>query len=383
MIKFVVQFPTGYPDSSPKSHFMRIVVLFAALLTGVMCSAQPLLILKKQRPPLLDVSTYRQVAVGDIVGPSGIKNEQSLDFTDALTSRLFNTKTLEVIDRATLDNIFGSQKRKDLQVLDEQAKQILNKKLGNAIFISGRLQSPRLEQKLIYTDQSVVINGCNRTYYYEVKGDVTVQLKILDLKTGRMIYSDAVTVPVSKQTKEDCNVPQKLDIDAITRNAIKDLSDEVAKLVVPYDFTLTLQFSDPGTFKSTFKQLKDAVSLLQLNNNDAGLTILKGYTESKDIKDKLKPNAWFNYGLGLLYTGKNVEAKSAFNQCAVLNTEYAKYVAEFIRLIDDEETVAKKMEKMKAERDKMQQEEIAETDKETEKAPLPKPAAKAKTKSKN
>lgn len=362
---------------------MRIVILFAALLTGAMCSAQPSLVLKKQRLPLLDVSIYRQVAVGDIVGPSGIKNEQSLDFTDALTSRLFNAKTLEVIDRATLDDIFGSQKRKDLQVLDEQAKQILNKKLSNAIFISGRLQSPRLEQKLIYTDQSVVINGCNRTYYYEVKGNVTVQIKILDLKTGRMIYSDAATIPVSKQTKEDCNVPQKLDIDAITRNAIKDLSDEVAKLVVPYDFTLTLQFSDPGTFKSNFKQLKDAVNLLQLNNNDAGLAILKSYTESKDIKDKLKPNAWFNYGLGLIYTGKNAEAKAAFNQCAVLNTEYAKYVAEFIRLIDDEETVAKKMEKMKAERDKMQQEEIAESNKVADKAPALKPSAKAKTKSKN
>lgn len=362
---------------------MRISLLFAALLSGVLCTAQTTLILKKQRPPQLDVSTYRQVAVGDIVGPSGIKNEQSLDFTDALTSKLFNAKTLEVIDRATLDNIFGSQKRKDLQVLDEQAKQLLNKKLGNAIFISGRLQSQKLEQKLIYVDQSVVINGCNRTYYYEAKGNVTIQLKILDLKTGRMIYSDAVTVPVSKQTKEDCQVPEKLDLDAITRDAIMDLSSEAARLIVPYDFTLTLQFSDPGTFKSNFKQLKDAIKLLQLNNYDAGLSILKGYTESNDIKDKLKPNAWFNYGLGLYYVGKNIEAKTAFNQCAVANADYAKYVAEYLKLIDDEEAVGKKMDRMKTEREKIHQEDATETNNEENKSPAPKAAAKGKSKSKN
>lgn len=341
---------------------MRISLLFAALLSGVLCTAQTTLILKKQRPPQLDVSTYRQVAVGDIVGPSGTKNEQSLDFTDVLTSRLFNAKTLEVIDRATLDNLFGSQKYKDLQVLDEQAKQILNKKLGNAVFMSGRLQSQKLEQKLIYVDQSVVLNGCNRTYYYEAKGNVTIQLKILDLKTGRMIYSDAVTVPVAKQTKEECQVPEKLDLDAITRNAINDLSEQVARLIVPYEFTITLQFSDPGTFKSNFKQLKDAIKLLQLNNYDAGLAILKGYTESSDIKDKLKPNAWFNYGLGLYYAGKNAEAKTAFNQCAVANADYAKYVAEYLKLIDDEEAVAKKMERMKAEREKLQKENDQEAE---------------------
>src|SRR5262249_54293161 len=156
-----------------------------------------------------------------------------------------------------------------------------NKKLGNALLITGRLQSSNLEQKLIYQDQSVVVNGCSRTYYYEVKGNVSIQLKIFDLKNGKLIYNDAVIKPVDKTTKEDCSVPNKLEVGEITRQATKDLGEEIARLIVPYEAKTILEFSDPGLFKSPFKQLREAVGFLQNRNYEVGLNILKDYTEDK------------------------------------------------------------------------------------------------------
>ena len=321
----------------------KLVTLFF-LVQSILISAQPSLILKKLRPPELDVSNYKQLAVGDIVGPLGSKNEQSLDLTDALTAKLFNANTLEVIDRNALDILLGSQKNKDLQVIDEATKQLLNKKLSGAIIITGRIQSQTLQQNLIYADQSIVVNGCTRKYYYQIKGDITVQLKVLDLKTGKMVFSSPVIRPVDVKTKEECQVPNKLDLAAISRTTITDLSEEIAKLVVPYEVSTLLLFKDPGILKSPFKQLKEAVGYLQINNSEAGLAILKKYTESKEIKDRNKDDAWYNYGLGMVYAGKYAEAKSALQMSASINASNLSAVTALITLMDEEDQVARKME---------------------------------------
>lgn len=356
-----------------------LTLIFLAI--GHYCTmAQTSLTLASQRPPELDVSQYRQVAVGDIVGPLGTKTELSLDLTDALSARLFNAQTLEVVEKNILDQILDDQKFRDLQVIDEKTTRELNKKLGNALLITGRLQSDNVEQKLIYQDQSIIVNGCTRKYYYEVKGNVSIQLKIFDLKNGKLIYNDAVIKPVDKKTKEECTVPNKLDVGEITRQATKDLGEEIARLVVPYAVKTTLQFFDPGLFKSPFKKLKEAVNFLQNRNYDAGLSILKDYTEDKSLKDKHQAPALFNYGLALLYAGKYEESRKVMEQTANANATFRGNVRSVLPLIEIEEQAAQKMARFTAERQKTEQAALAEArkPKETEK-PAAKPATTSKT----
>lgn len=353
---------------------MKQLLLFVAVFSIASVYAQPSLILKKQRPPELDVSTYKQIAVGDIVGPVGSKTEQSLDLTDVLTAKLFNANTLEVIDRNALDNLMGTQRTRDLQLIDETTKQLLNKKLQNALLISGRIQSEKLKQNQVSVPQSIIINGCTHTYYWQIKGEVTIQLRILDVKTGRMLYTDAVSKPVNVQSKAECQLTNKFDIDDISRNAIKELSTEISKLVVPYEVSYRLQFSEPGLLKSPFKELEAAVSYLQINNTDAGLAILKDYTENKSVKDKNKDDAWYNYGLGLLYAGKYADSRKAFQMSASLKTKNLSSVAAFIKFMDDEEQVARKLEAQAIARKKL--EEMPE-EKVVADAPI-KPQTKAK-----
>ncbi len=359
---------------------MKHLLTTLLLITGSYVQAQPSLILTKQRPPELDVTPYTQIAVGDIVGPMGTKTEQSLDLTDALTAKLFNAKTLEVIDRNAMEDILGSQRRKDLEIIDDQTKQALSKKLKGALLITGRLQSQKLEQKLVYTEQA--LQGCAKKYYWQVKGDVTVQLRILDVKTGRMIFTNSVSRPVDVSTAQDCNANAiaKLDLDQISRNTIRELGDEIAKLVVPYEVKNLLLFKDPGLFKSPFKDLKTAISYLQLNNADAGITILKNYTESDKVKDKNKDDAWYNYGLGLLYTGQYADSRKALQMSASLQTSNLAYVTALMKFIDEEEQVARKLEAQNLERQKLLQ--AAERSPAPNEAAANKPATKTPPKSK-
>ena len=332
---------------------MKFCVLFLSLLLTAAVSGQAILTLVKQRPPELDVSLYKQVVVGKIVGASGAANEQSLDLTDALTSQLFSSKTLEVIDHGAVESILNNQRYSELQEIDEQSRKALNKRASNGIMITGRLQSPQVSQKLESSDNIVVVNGCRTSYWYEVKGDVTINLKIFDLKASRMIYDEAVSQPVSLKTKSECQVPNKVDIDAVAREAIKYLSVKIAKLVTPYQVATTLEFSDPGILKSPFDKLRVAVGYLRINTTDAGLTILKDYTESKQVKDKNKDDAWYNYGLGLLYAGKYSEARTAFQTATSLKTKNLSKVTEWMQLMEEDEQASRKMEAQAIARQKM------------------------------
>jgi hypothetical protein len=361
---------------------MKKIFTSIFLLQSILIFAQPSLLLKRQRPPELDMSPYKQLVVGDIVGPLGSKTEQSLDLTDALTAKLFNANSLEVIDRNALDVLLGSQKNRDLQVIDEATKQLLNKKLSNAIIISGRIQSQTLQQNLIYVDQSIVVNGCTRTYYYQIKGDVTIQLKVLDLRSGKLIFSNPVIKPVDLKTKEECKVPEKIDLAGVIRSTIADLSEEIAKLVVPYEKKNMLYFKEPGILKSPFRQLKEAVSYLQINNTDPGLAILKKYTESKEIKDKNNDDAWYNYGLGLLYAAKYPEAKNALQMSASISSSNVPAVSSLIAFMDEEDQVTRKMASQALARKAMEEREIEKRESDKLVAETKAPAEKAKAKPK-
>lgn len=340
---------------------MRLVALLA-LLPFYLLAQDPSIILTTQRPPELDVSSYRQVAVGQITGPYGEPTELSMDLMDALSTRLFAAKTLEVVDKEALDKILGEQRSKDLQVIDEATTRMLNRKLGNAILITGRMKSSPLEQKLIYSNQSVAVNGCATKYYYHVKGNVSVQLKIFDLRQGKLIYNEPVTIEVERQTKEDCVVPNKLDIPAITRQATKELGEEVAKMVVPYEVKTTLQFSSPGLFKPVFKRLREAIGLMQVNSNQSAIDILKEYTTSKEIKAKFTPAAYYNYSLALIYAGRYDEAKGALEKTMTGGNAYIKIVNDLTAFIEKEQQAAQSLARQTEQRQKMEQAALTKPD---------------------
>lgn len=352
---------------------MKIITLFLSLaVAGMLCAQEPYLVLTTKRPPELEVGSYRQIAVGDITGPLGTKTELSMDLADALSTRLFSAQTLELVEKATLDKLLGEQKYRDLQTIDETTVKQINQKLNSALMITGRMQSDNLEQKLYSSSQGIVINGCATTYYYEVKGSLGMQVKIFDLKTGKLIYNEPVTIPIDLRTKEECTTPAKMDVGEIRRQATRNLGEKIAQLVVPFDNRTTLKFFEPGFLKSPFKQLREAVLLLQNNKYDQALAILKSYTEAKEVKQKHKPQAYYNYALGLVYTGKYEDAQSALEKVLSGGAAYAPAVRELNIYIAAEQNAQRKLESMAADREKLDKEAVA-----SKPATNEKPAAKS------
>jgi hypothetical protein len=279
----------------------KILCLSATVLTLTSASGQSLKITKK-RNPVLDVSSYKQIAVGDIVGVNGIKNETSLDLTDALTSVLFNAKGLEVFDQNALRQILSSQKGSDLKVINESATQILSKNMGAALLLVGRQQT--ITYKVNSKDPSNPV----------CEFSVPVQVKLYEVKTGRMIHSDAVTMVFTTKSAFDCEHATQQSEKAFLKQTAKSMAEEISHLVIPYTEEHYYDFEMPmlSMLKNPFKKIDNAISYLYAGQKDKGLEVLKAYVNDPSFKANQRGMTHFNYGLGLYYCGNYEEAKSQF-----------------------------------------------------------------------
>lgn len=296
---------------------MKHAILCLILSCASIANAQLLLSIKKNRPPEMDFSSYKQLAIGDIVGPLGIKNESSLDLTDELTAKLFNSKTFEIIDRNALVNILATSKS-DIPIINETTTSSLNKKLNSAILLVGRLQN-----EVITQEQKSDNNGttpCGKDYWWEAKYELTMQMKIIDVKTGNLLYSKPVTFSRNIESVKSCTITKKFSREVLAEQSISKLAEEVIKVVIPYVETIDLYFEEPALaiLKNPLKKTETAITYLKSNQFEKGLEILKTYAEDKAMKDNTRAKAAFNYGLALYANNQYSEAKDQFNSAISL-----------------------------------------------------------------
>lgn len=325
---------------SPKKTFLTFFVLTS--FSSSLWSQSYAYVLSKSRPAQLHIEHYKQIAVGDIVGPTGSKTEKSMDFTDALTSKLFNSNKYEVVDRNALADLV---KQGENGIIDEKTIKELKKQLKSAMLITGRVQSGKVEQKL-YTKTDYTCTG-NETHYWQVTGEEVVQLKLLDVNTGKMFYSSPVTVPIQVRSTSTCEVKNKFDVVPIQSKAFEQLSEEVIKLLIPYNEQIGINFKSPGMVigKNPFKDLRQVVSFFEIGDFDKGNMVLKRMAEDNSLKKNQQAWAHYNYALGLYCAGRFEDAKAELKKAMELNT-YDFDLQEWYVKIEKEEAAQKGGERL-------------------------------------
>ncbi|MEA5259853.1 CsgG/HfaB family protein [Arcicella aquatica] len=302
-----------------------MIILFCILsLISFTATSQNMIKITKLRPAQLDLSAYQKIAIGDITGSTGAKTERAMDLADALTSELFNSKGFEIIDRNAINQILASQKGNNIQTINETTTSVLAKKINSAVLIVGRIQNDKIYKEEKTVRNIVVSDGCYNSYWWELQGDITVQLKIIDIKTGQMLFSNPVIKKINVETKKECN-PYKLgDLEPILRDGVKDLTREITKIFIPYGETITLFFETPFVvLKNPFKKLTTAIQSFESNNNALGLEILKAYAEDNSLKESFHAKAVYNYGVGLFIDGQYDFATEKINEAQKLGSPNA------------------------------------------------------------
>lgn len=319
-------------------HQLQLLILSVFAICPLIIFSQTYTLIK-QRPAQLDISSYKQIAIGDIVNALGATDEKSMDLSDEISSKLLNNKDYEVLDRNALNQILSSQ-RNGLKLIDEKTVGELSRKLNSALLISGRIQTEKLAQKQNSENMIIVVNGCNTQYHWVVTGDITAQIKIIDIKTGKMLFAGPVSKAIRVESTRTCAPTEKFDLNPIIKKGITDLATEVTKLVTPYkeEIDIVFQTSVITVFKDPFKRLKQVVAYFTVGDFNKGIQILKEYVDDNSLKNNLKSKAHFNYGLGLFCNKQYDEAKTEIKTAITLEPYNPAYQSWYER-IDKERTM--------------------------------------------
>jgi len=280
-------------------------------------------VLTKTRAPKVNVENYKQIAIGDIAGPSGSQTEESLNLSDELSSKLFNANVQEILDRNALEKMLASHSKFTLG--DEKTVAILKKKLNNAVLLTGRIQTKNISQEETSSKNIVVVNGCYYSYQWKAACEMTVQVKIVDVSTGKMLFNSPVTKKSSFQSKATCEHTQKIEPSYMASETLKDVAAEITKLLVPYKEDVNIPFLTGTLFKKPFKKIDQVIMNFRAGNFEDGLMILKAYAEDNSLKDKFKEQAYFNYALGLFCANQFAQAKTEMKKAISLSPDDFNY----------------------------------------------------------
>lgn len=287
---------------------MRICL--GCLLLAQAAQAQSLM-MKVTRKPVFDVSAYKQIGIGDIVGPTGLRNQTAMDLSDELTTLLTQKGSHEILDHSTLSQMARSKSALQEIQINENVLATLSKKMQSAVMIVGRIQSETVRQQQKSRTSSVSVNGCATSYWYETSGEFILQLRLLDVKTAKLIKAQAIKIPMNYEgTRVSCETPAQLDTEGILRKSVTKAAQEVANYMFPYEETYELTFEKP--LLSPFKDLKKAAAFYNTGSPNECLQILEAYANDTSLKDKYKPMAHQNYGLGLFATNQPAKARDEF-----------------------------------------------------------------------
>lgn len=298
------------------------LLLGALLLTATSALAQDFALnFTRTRPPAFDATKYKQVGTGDIVGPLGGATQSSLNVTDDLAVDLvkLQTPTCEVLDHNALNRLYGT-KSSTTPIINETTMASLAKKTQSAILLVGRIQNETVNQELKTASGA---QDCPTQYWYESFGDFTLQVKVFDIRTAKLLHAEVIKVPMTAKTERKCQKGGPLEETQLQRKAAEAAALQIAHMLFPYEEALRIELWHP-LLGNPFKNTRNAAALFNSGDHVGSLDILQGYTTDAAIKEKSRPWAFYNYGAGLYADGQFSLAKEQFLKAyGLLPTEIA------------------------------------------------------------
>lgn len=278
---------------------MKKAIFFSlSFLVALTCLAQQTITVTKLRPAEIDFRKYKRIAIGDFVNPYLNTTRHSMDFSEYITSRLLTNSHFSVIDKPEIERILVNQKSQELKTLNESTASLVGKKIGSALIVLGRIQADEFSQELVSKKVVMAVDNCNTKYWHKATGNYVVSIKVFDAATGELLIAKPIGSRVVKNSKEVyCGTPPVVDLDVVYTECINNVIDEFMSLLADHEETIKIEFESDVKFK----QLKNAVTLIQVDEKQEALEILKGYADDDLLKPNSKAKALYNYGMVLLY----------------------------------------------------------------------------------
>lgn len=320
-----------------------VVFLFEIYVCG--CASNRVTI-SMTRPPEVDMSRYKRIAVADFRGREGSGSLAAY----LLVSRIFESKAFDVVERQRMENILNEHSLNMSGAVDDSTAKQIGNILGVDALIFGEVATYEVEdqqgkekvKKEVWTGEyekdkdgndvyeKTLFGGKKKKKVYKEEfvdqpfvvrsGSVSVNFRVVDVSTGKII---AIKSNSSSYHDKASGVDEIGGLPAggeVLNNLMVKVVEKFVRQIAPYAVRVTREFEKKG------RRSEQGIKLAK-----AGL-----WDEAVDLfereRDASPSEAYVHYNLGIAYeaVGKLDLAEEAYKEATSIEPEarYLKALAE-------------------------------------------------------
>jgi len=258
--------------------------------------------------PRLTLNNITTIAIQEFEEAQGVRGQYAAELTDRITAAIATSSKFEVVDRTHLDALMKEKHLQYKGTVDERTAVELNKMLGAALYLTGRITRFALPTTHVTsTRYKDFLGNWHTKYQRRTNATLVATMEIIDVTTHKKYAPAQVDGSVEIVTEAEDGQPEELDKNRVLSVAYTKTVALLTRSILPWQETVALtvyQDEDKSyDLKMSFKQIEagqyqEAIQTLK--------TAIKANGGDNPIdKKKITPisKALHNLGIALMSAG--------------------------------------------------------------------------------
>ena len=305
------------------------LLLITVLLVG--CGAVTSVSVPVTRPAEVNLKDFDKLAVGEIKGRGSGTLEAMGDFARAVTGGETKKSGAERFTAELVEALHGSER---FDVLDiESLKMALSQNnlvmasltsggnekeikgiFGNIALISGRILRYDYDQELTHKDfkkkdKKTDKVTTTRTYYRDATATVSVSLRIVDLRTSKVLATKKFTKSEGRKKSKRGSRPDRIPSEPLFDACRAEIIRSFVRIVSSYTEHVYVSFETD----KEIPELDHGFRMVKLGDWDDARDIFQRVVETYSTSPVVH-KAYYNLGLSYMYTDRFDEARTALKK---------------------------------------------------------------------
>ena len=309
---------------------MKKLLIVPFLLMLVSCAGAPVVTFQTIKPPEINIGDVSKIAVAEFEGPEGSGELAAYK----LTEYLVQTNRFTVLEREKIDKILQEQGLSMTGVIDQNSAVEIGKLLGVDALIFGNVTAYKCEdeegtrkvkkkvgtgkykkvkRKNIFTgkeywaEEEIMKTVLVDEHYKIRKGVVSVNFKVVDVKTGKLLAVKSLTLNKEYKSVEGRgNIPAR---EEVLNTLMEQIMEKFAGMIAPIKITVTRKLEKGSEYVN--RGVDFAV-------NGLWDMAIKSWKEGLKV-EPTNPSIYYNLGVAYEKMGDFISAGEMYKKAVELN----------------------------------------------------------------
>jgi len=309
---------------------MKKLLVVPFLLMLASCAGAPVVTFQTIKPPEINIGNVSKIAVAEFEGPDGSGELAAYK----LTEYLVQTNRFTVLEREKFDKILQEQGLSMTGVIDQNSAVEIGKLLGVDALIFGNVTAYKCEdeegtrkvkkkvgtgkykkvkRKNIFTgkeywaEEEIMKTVLVDEHYKIRKGVVSVNFKVVDVKTGKLLAVKSLTVNKEYKSVEGRgNIPAR---EEVLNTLLSQVMEKFAGMIAPIKITVTRKLEKGSEYVN--RGVDFAV-------NGLWDMAIKSWKEGLKV-EPTNPSIYYNLGVAYEKMGDFISAGEMYKKAVELN----------------------------------------------------------------